>query len=90
MSFLLKPIIVFNDTTETGVDEFYYAIIELVDEVGLETTYYARFTISGDGSTEDCAILVYEGYELTGPPCVDWDEVTSDTIGECEEECMFD
>ena len=80
--------------TETGEGEFYYAIIDLVDEVGLETTYYARFTISGDGATEDCAVLVYPGSENEywdyGEDCVFWSGATTDTIGECEEECMFD
>ena len=77
-------------TANTTADPYYYAIIELVDEVGLETTYYARFVISGDGETEDCAVLVYPGSELSKPPCVNWSDATVDTIGECEEECMFD
>ena len=79
--------------TANTTNPFYYAIIELVDEVGLETTYYARFTISGDGETEDCAVLVWEGFENEyweyGDDCVDWDEVTTDTIGACEADCLF-
>jgi hypothetical protein len=72
---------------ETAEDEFYYAIIELVDNVGLEQTYYAQFTIAGGASSDaDCVLEVFEGSEGK-KECVDWDDVTTDTIGECEAEC---
>ena len=61
----------------------YYAVITLVDEVGNETVYYAKIVLSGDGSTDDCAVLVYEGTAADAPDCVDWDTETTDTVGVC-------
>jgi len=61
----------------------YYAVVTLVDNVGLETVYYAMIVLSGDGSTDDCAISVYEGWAVDPPECVEWSDVTTDTIGEC-------
>jgi hypothetical protein len=63
----------------------YYAVITLVDNVGNETVYYAMIVLSGDGLTDDCAILVYEGTAADAPECVDWPSVTTDTIGECSD-----
>ena len=65
----------------------YYAVVTLVDEVGNETVYYAMIELSGDGLTSDCSILVYEGTAAAAPVCVTWDDVTTDTIGECTETC---
>jgi len=65
----------------------YYAVVTLVDNVGNETVYYAKIVLSGDGSTKDCAILVYEGTATDAPACVTWDTATTDTIGTCKEEC---
>ena len=65
----------------------YYAVITLVDNVGNETVYYAMIVLSGDGSTEDCDIDVTEGWSIGPPECVEWDTVTTDTIGECSETC---
>jgi len=65
----------------------YYAVVTLVDEVGNETVYYAMITLTGDGSTEDCAIEIVEGFEAAAPLCVDFTGATSDTIGECMDCC---
>jgi len=65
----------------------YYAVVTLVDEVGNEIVYYAMIVLSGDGLTDSCAILVYEGFEADAPDCVDWDTATTDTIGTCTETC---
>ena len=67
----------------------YYAVITLVDNVGNETVYYAKIVL---GAFPDCDIDVTygwpdEGIELDEDECVDWAEGTSDTIGECEEDC---
>jgi len=71
-------------TTECLGEGTYYAVITLVDNVGNETVYYAEIVLGAD-----CDIDVTEGWAwATGPPeCVDWDEGTTDTIGECEEDC---
>ena len=63
----------------------YYAVITLVDEVGNETVYYVKIVLTGDGLTEDCAVVVYEGiYVGDGTICVDWQQVeTTDTVGIC-------
>ena len=68
----------------------YYAVVTLVDNVGNETVYYAKIVLSGDGSTETCAVLVYEGTALDPfvDPCIDWADVTTDTIGACSETCV--
>ena len=68
---------------------YYYAVVTLVDNVGNETVYYARIVLTGDGSTENCAVLVYEGTALDPfvDPCIDWADVTTDSIGECLETC---
>ena len=65
----------------------YYAVVTLVDEVGNETVYYAKIVLSGDGSTENCAVSVYEGTYVGPDECVSFSEETSDTIGECSETC---
>jgi hypothetical protein len=78
------PIVCETDCLTAGT---YYAVITLVDNVGNETVYYAKIVLSGDGSTEDCAVLVYEGTAADAPICVIWDEATTDTIGECSEYC---
>ena len=68
---------------------YYYAVVTLVDNVGNETVYYARIELTGDGSTDDCAILVNEGTAAAAPLCVDWSSLTTDTIGACSETCFF-
>jgi hypothetical protein len=68
-------------TTECLTEGTYYAVVTLVDEVGLETVYYAEIVLGAD-----CDIEVT--YGVPGEvDCVDWDEGTSDTIGECESAC---
>jgi len=66
----------------------YYAVITLVDNVGNETVYYAMIVVSGDGSTDDCAVSVYEGTYVGPDECVTFSDVTTDTIGECSETCV--
>ena len=55
----------------------------MVDEVGLETIYYAKIVLGSD-----CDIDVTEGWEIGLPEGVEWDLFTSDTIGECESDCF--
>ena len=68
----------------------YYAVVTLVDEVGNETVYYAMIELSGDGLTDNCAVLVYEGTAATAPTCVTWDTATTDSIGECHGLYIFE
>ena len=70
-------------TTECLTAGTYYAVVTLVDAVGHEAVYYARIVLTGDGSTEDCAIEVTEGEPLGPPDCAYWEEGTTDTIGWC-------
>ena len=82
-------------TTECLDTGTYYAIGTMIDAVGNKAVGYAKIIISGDGSTEDCAIEVYEGFENfewdeIGDDCIDWDEETTDTIGYCFEYCYLD
>jgi hypothetical protein len=71
-------------TTECLTEGTYYAVITLVDEVGLETVYYAMIILGAD-----CDIDVIEGWETDPPECVEWDGETTDTIGSCSEsECL--
>ena len=70
----------------------YYAVITLIDNVGLEKVYYAHIDLTGDGSTEDCAIEVYEGVENEswneiGDPCIIWGD-TTDHVGTCASCCF--
>ena len=69
-------------TTECLAEGTYYAVITLVDNVGLETVYYAEIVLG-----PDCDIDVTEGWEIGPPECVEWDPFTSDTIGECYPMC---
>ena len=69
----------------------YYAVITLVDNVGLETVYYAQIDLTGDGSTENCAIEVREGIHpvdwVYPDDCIVWGEGTTDHVGTCVEVC---
>lgn len=60
----------------------YYAVVTLVDAVGNEIESYLKIVISGDGSTGDCDIDVYECHQTGPPECIIWDSFTSDTIGD--------
>jgi hypothetical protein len=72
-------------TTECLTEGIYYAVITLVDNVGLEEVYYAMIILGAD-----CSIEVIEGWETDPPECVEWDDGTTDTIGECESACWVD
>jgi hypothetical protein len=74
-------------TTECLDAGTYYAVISLVDNVGLEQNYYAKIEISGGETDTDCSIVVMEGFEAAAPVCVTWTEA-GDTIGTCEAICM--
>ena len=87
---------------ELAEGEYYYAVLSLVDNVGLEQMYYARIEISGGDTPggSDCAIVgIWEGTEADAPTCITWE--TADTvlvddelvpyIGECSsEDCYYD
>ncbi len=60
----------------------YYAVITLVDNVGLETVYYTTIVLGAD-----CAIEVTEGLPAPAPGCVSWEGETTDTIGTCHPTC---
>ena len=60
----------------------YYAVVTLVDNVGNETVYYAEIVLGAD-----CDIDITEGWSTDPPECVEWDDGTTDTIGECSEDC---
>jgi hypothetical protein len=68
-------------TTECLDEGTYYAVITLVDNVGLETVYYAMIDLGAD-----CDIDVTHGTSCD-VDCVDWYPFTSDTIGECAYYC---
>ena len=74
-------------TTECLEAGTYYAVVSLVDNVGLEQNYYAKIEISGGETDTDCSILMMEGFEAAAPVCVTWTEA-GDTIGTCEAICM--
>jgi len=75
--------------TANTTNPYYYAVIELVDNVGLETTYYVRFTLAGGASSDaDCVLEVFEGFEGT-VDCVDWNDVSADIVGSCVAECLY-
>ena len=71
-------------TTECLTEGTYYAIITLVDNVGLEEVYYAEIVLGAD-----CDIDVTEGWEIGPPDCVNWDGETTDTIGNCYPICIM-
>ncbi|HDK27459.1 MAG TPA: hypothetical protein ENG48_10300 [Candidatus Atribacteria bacterium] len=76
-------------TANTQAMPYYYAVIELVDKVGLKQTYYVRFTLAGGATTDaDCVLEVFEGFEGT-ENCVDWNTVSDDVIGACESVCSY-
>ncbi len=75
-------------TTECLDHGTYYAVVSLVDNVGLETTYYAKLIVGGgDPITDTCTIVVVEGFAAAAPICVTWDTDTTDTIGTCTPTC---
>jgi hypothetical protein len=74
------PISCVTDCLKAGT---YYAVITLLDAVGNEAIYYAKIVLSGDGTTEDCDINIYEGMSIDPPECIFWFTDTIDMIGEC-------
>ena len=65
-------------TTECLTKGTYFAVITIVDNVGLETVYYAEIVLGAD-----CDIDITEGMQVGPPSCVNWATVTTDTIGMC-------
>src|SRR5665648_184692 len=62
----------------------YWAVISLVDNVGLEQNYYAKIVVSGGtANTADCSIVVTEGFEAPAPYCITWATNPTATIGAC-------
>jgi len=73
-------------TTECLPAGTYYAVVSLVDKVGIEKNYYAGIEISG-GETpggSDCDIDVYEGYYVGPDECIEEFGDTTDIIGTCD------
>ncbi|MCJ7657283.1 MAG: hypothetical protein MUO55_05860 [Candidatus Atribacteria bacterium] len=75
-------------TTECLAEGTYYAVVNLVDKVGLERNYYAMIEVSGGVDGSDCSIIVNEGFEVGTPDCISWSE-TGDIIGFCVPICPF-
>ena len=71
-------------TTECLPEGTYYAVITLVDEVGLEMVYYAMIVLG-----PDCDIDITEGEHVGSPECINWDPNTTDTIGNCYSLCFM-
>ena len=63
--------------TECLLEGTYYAVVNLVDNVGNETAYYAKIVLGADGTTD-----VKYGWP-DEETCVEWATETSDTIGIC-------
>jgi hypothetical protein len=74
-------------TTECLAEGTYYAVISLVDKVGLEETYYAKIVVDGgDPITDTCSIVVTECFEDT-VECVLCIDSADMIIGDCEADC---
>ena len=69
--------------TECLTEGTYFAVITLVDNVGLEEVYYAEIVLGAD-----CDLDVTYGWPGLAE-CVNWAGGTSDTIGECYSICMI-
>jgi hypothetical protein len=74
-------------TTECLAEGTYFAVVSLVDKVGLEQNYYAMIEVSG-GVDTDCSIVVTECFETGPPDCVECFE-TGDIIGICYSLCRI-
>ena len=70
-------------TTECLDEGTYYAVVTLVDNVGLEEVYYAKIVLDAN-----CDISVQEGWEISPPECIYWESLTKDTIGDCDPCCF--
>jgi len=74
-------------TTECLDAGTYYAVVSLVDKVGLEETYYAKIVVSGGATTaETCSIVVTECFEDT-VECVLCTDSADMIIGACKADC---
>ena len=71
-------------TTECLDAGTYYAVVTLVDNVGLEEIYYARIVLGAD-----CEIDITEGFATSPPDCISWATDTTDTIGMCHPICSL-
>src|SRR5665648_557543 len=62
----------------------YWAVISLVDNVGLGQNHYPKIVVSGGtANTSDCSIVVTEGFEAPAPYCITWATNPTATIGAC-------
>jgi len=71
-------------TTECLTEGTYWAIVNLVDNVGLEDTYVAKIFVSGGATTSDTCEIVVEEWsdcEIGNPSHF---VETTDTIGSCD------
>jgi hypothetical protein len=75
-------------TTACLAEGTYYAVISLVDKVGLEETYYAKIVVDGgDPITDTCSIVVTECFEDT-VECILCTDSADMIIGDCEAICL--
>ena len=78
----------------TTANPYYYVVVNLVDNVGLEQNYYATIVVSGGEDGSDCSIVVNECFEtedwVYGDACVWCETETSDIIGLCYSVCDID
>ena len=66
----------------------YWAVITLVDNVGLETVYIAEIEVTGGTGPDDtCDIIVAEYSPLSSDPCVEFVDI-HDYVGTCDEVCL--
>lgn len=77
-------------TTECLEAGDHWAVVQLVDKVGLEQNYYAQIIVSGGSTTTDtCSIVVYKCFEIGNKKvdgCIDCYE-PGNIIGECYPIC---
>ena len=74
-------------TTECLDEGTYWAVITLVDHVGLETVYIAEITVTGGTDPDDtCDIVVVEYDPLDDDPCITNPD-TGPIVGACVETC---
>jgi hypothetical protein len=68
---------------EAGV---YYAVIDLFSNTGITSTYYVKIEITGGYfcGIDDCAIEVYQGYTTSFPPCIIWNNTSSNILETCQ------
>ena len=81
------PILCTTDCLDAGT---YWAVITLVDHVGLETVYIAEITVSGGDDPDDTCDIVVVEFKPNGIPddCIDFVD-THDYVGTCywQDEC---